>query len=168
MTTRKPRSFRPTLECLESRTVLSTVLPKPPTTTAIVHQVSTRVNYSYSWIVTPGAVLTGTNSTTHNKRSTGSVAFAWVRQTNASLIQGGSAATIPFGYVLTSSSAPGNHPDVYNRSFTIRLGIRDASSGVTGYLYFKGTLTGTLTASSSHLTVKFAAPTQRITLGSHI
>jgi len=79
VTTRKPRYARPTLECLESRTVLSTVLTSPTTTTTAIVQSATvqSINYSYNWSVTPGAVLTGTNTATLNKKSTGSVAFAW-------------------------------------------------------------------------------------------
>jgi len=69
---------------------------------------------------------------------------------------------------MTSSSATTTHPDYYNTPFTIRLGIRDAASGITGYVYFKGTITGTLSAFKSNLTVKFSAPTQKITLGNYV
>jgi hypothetical protein len=79
------------LESLEGRTLLSATLPTPAptvghvastTTLQVHHQAATQarmVGFSYQWCVGPSAVIVGTNPTTGNGKSTGSVDFALVR-----------------------------------------------------------------------------------------
>ncbi len=178
-------SARLNLEPLEGRTLLSATLPAAVPAAAVGHQASAaavlRVNhlpvshaqaalvdFSYRWGVGPSAVLTGTNSSTGNGKSTGSVAFALVRQGFDAVVPGGAAVAVPVGFVVTTSSARSASPDRFNIDFVLRLRIRDAGSGAWGELTFNGTITGTLTATSSHLTATLQAPTQQLALGKYL
>src|SRR4051794_16686437 len=108
------RSARLGLESLEGRVVLSTTtLPAP---TALVGQPSdastipvkyqsftaqtasiqpasvttvTRASFAIGWAVGPRAILLGTNSTTANGKSSGSVAMALVRSQTGAIQIGG-------------------------------------------------------------------------------
>jgi hypothetical protein len=180
------------LESLESRTLLSTGLPLPTleaaraalhrsgpapiqihyTTPAahaahtVPHTTASSASYAYHWSVGPSAVVVGSNGT---GPSTGSVDFALVRRgTNAARL-GGPAGTLPFGFLVTTSSASASQPDHFNVSFTLRLMLRDAASGKTGTLTFKGTISGTLNWNVANLKATFLSPTtQKITLGNHV
>jgi hypothetical protein len=167
------------LESLEGRMLLSsTTLPSPSPAPAIgshtsqqtqVQATSQSANYSFSWAVGPTSVLVGTNPTTGNGRSTGSVDFALVRNATQSSKLGAPASSLPIGFLVTTSSAEHAHPDVFHASFTLQLQLRDASSGATGVLTFKGTINGTLTWDHSALTATFQSPlTQKLTLGNHV
>ncbi len=149
------RFARPLLESLEDRTVPA------------VHLV--RTGFSLSWILTPAAALEGTNPTTANGKSTGSVDFALTRPAAHALLVGGGPQSAFAGLVVTTSSANASQPDTYHAAFVLRARIRDAASGLAGILYFRGSLDGTLTAGDSSLTVTFQSPQPRkLTLGNHV
>jgi hypothetical protein len=179
------RTARLGLESLEGRIVLSATVPAPTPvvgqtasaasemqvqhlTTASVPQ-ATYARFGYHWGIGPaGTVIQGTNTTTGNGKSTGSVDFALVRDGQMTARVGGPAAYLPVGFVMTTSSASAAHPDHYHANFSVTLRLRDAS-GVMGTVTFKGTINGTLTWGASHLTVTFQTPTtQRVTLGHHV
>jgi hypothetical protein len=169
------------LESLEARTLLSATLPTPTPVPVVCQQAlassiqvnhqataqAAMVNFSYRWGIGPSAVLTGTNSSTHIGRSTGSVDFALVRTSPDAAPLGGRPTAMPLGFVVTTSSASPARPDHFNTTFTLSLRIRDAS-GVWGQVNFKGTVTGTLTANVSNLTITFKSPSQQLTLGHHV
>jgi hypothetical protein len=164
------------LESLEGRLLLSATLPAPAPAlgTAQVSSVKplaadqTTAGYSYSWSISPGAVLLGGNGTTGNGTSTGSVMVALSAPGSASAPLDGSTRAISLGLFTTSSSAIASHPDQYNTPFSINLKVRDAASGATGTLTFKGTVTGALSWQQSALVVRFEAPTQSLTLGGRL
>jgi hypothetical protein len=167
------------LESLEGRVLLSATLPAMPTPAAA--QVSSiqplatvqAASYSYSWSISPGAVLTGTNSGTTNGKSSGSVMVALAAAGNGSATVNGSAIALPLGQFSTGGSALDSNPDRYNTPFSLTLKIRDAASGATGTLTFNGTITGTMgwNVATLHwktsLAASFQNPTQGLTLGGH-
>jgi hypothetical protein len=169
--TRAGRSTRLSLEALEDRTLPSATLPAPPplTGTPAAQTATTQqtAGYSYGWAISPGAVLTGANST-------GSVMAALSAAGSASAALGGPAGSIPLGQFSTSSSALSSRPDRYHTPLTISLKARDAASGATGTLTFKGAVTGTVGWSRSTLSwdstlvVRFQAPTQKLTLAGRL
>jgi hypothetical protein len=181
--TRGGRAARLGLESLEGRIVLSAAAPVAPlpvagqSATASEMQIqhlpsqgqATYATFGYHWGAgSTGTVIQGTNPTTGNGKSTGSVAFALVRDGHETARVGGPTVWTPLGFVMTSSSASAAHPDHFHASVTITLQLRDAASGKTGTLTFKGTIDGTMTWNASHLTVTFAAPVQKLTLGHHV
>jgi hypothetical protein len=128
---------------------------------------STMAHFTYSLGAHPSAVLTGTNSTTRNHKSTGSVTLAMYRPGTKSATLGGAAVSLPLAVVTSTSSARAAHPDHFNTPFSISLALRDSASGVSRTLYFKGVITGTLTSTTSTLTLKITSPlTEVIKLGS--
>jgi hypothetical protein len=170
------RFARPGLESLEGRTLLSSA---PLTAASLADTIQVRhllpvqhpakAAFALSWAITPAAVLEGTNSTTGDGKSTGSVDFALARGAAYALEVGGRARSEPAGFVVTTSSANAAHPDVYHTPFTLRVRVRDAASGLAGILYFKGTISGKLTAGHSTLAVSFQSPhARKLTLGSHV
>ena len=165
------------LEFLESRTLLSATLPTASAVTqpfASAMQVQYQAppqgmtSYSFGWVVGPSAVLTGTNSSTANGRSTGSVMVAPFVSGGASSTLGGPAGVVSLGLVTMSSSASDASPDRYNTPFTLTMKIKDSASGAWGTLTFTGTITGTLSWSHSSLSLTFHGSTQQLTLGSHV
>jgi hypothetical protein len=109
------------------------------------------MDWSYNWGIGPRPVLAS---------GTGTVAFA--------LYRGGMGAPLlRAAAVTTSSAAPPQRPDQFATSFKLTLHLRDIPSHQSGDLVFRGTITGTLTASSSHLVEKFALASEHITLGGH-
>jgi hypothetical protein len=161
------------LESLEGRTLLSAtaIAPQaaPVTQAQPLSTMQTSVaHYSYSLGVGPSAVLTGTNSSTFNGRSTGSVAVALYRAGTASARVNGPAVALPIGVVISTSSASTATPDHFNKPLTITLKIRDAATGASHTFTFKGTIKGTLSTHSSALTLTFQGPlTQTLKLGTH-
>ena len=178
------------LESLESRTLLSTGLALPTLAAAkaalhytgpapididyttpakpaaVQHTTTGNASYTYHWAVGPSAVLVGTNG---NGPSTGSVDFALVRDGSEAAKLGGPAGTLPVGFLVTTSSADASDPDHFNTPFTLHLTLRDAASGKTGQLTFKGKITGTLNWNQANLKATFFSPTtQKITLGNHV
>jgi hypothetical protein len=92
---------------------------------------------------------------------TGTVAFA--------LYRGGMGAPVlRAAAVTTNSAAPPQRPDQFARSFTLTLHLRDIPSHQSGALVFRGTITGTLSATSSHLIERFAVAEEHIRLGGHV
>jgi hypothetical protein len=127
---------------------------------------ATKATYSYSMGVSPTTVLTGTNSTTVNRRSTGSVKLAMYRPGTATATIWGRAVGLPLAVVRSTSSASTTHPDHFNTPFAITLKIKDATSGITGRFTFKGIITGTLTSKTSTLTLTIQTPlTERLKIG---
>jgi hypothetical protein len=125
-------------------------------------------HYSYSLHAHPGAVLTGSNSTTHNHKSSGSVMLALYRPGTGAARVGGPAIALPLSVVTTNSSASAAHPDHFNTPFSIDLVLRDSGTGVSRTVTFKGVITGTLTSKTSTLTLKVTSPlSQTVKLGSH-
>src|SRR5262249_6200163 len=166
--TRGGRAARLGLESLEGRIVLSATVPAPAplvgqavtaasemrivplSTTTQAH--AAYATFGYHWGVNPATVVLGTNPTTANHTSTGSVDFALMRDGHKAARVGGPASWVPIGFVMTTSSASAAHPDRFHTSFSVTLRLRDASSGATGQLTFRGTIDGTLTWNASHLT----------------
>jgi hypothetical protein len=109
----------------------------------------------------PGAVLTGTNSRTGNHKSTGSVDVALYRAGSATARVGGPAVALPVAVVTSTSSASATQSDHYGTTVTITLKIKDSASRVTGTFNFKATLSGTLSAKGSSLTLTFQGPLSR-------
>ena len=109
------------------------------------------MDWSYNWGIGPRPVLAS---------GTGTVAFA--------LYRGGMGAPLlPAAAVTTSSAAPPQRPDQFATSFRLTLHLTDIPTHRTGNLVFRGTITGTLTATSSHLIERFAVATEQIMLGDH-
>ncbi|HEY7427148.1 MAG TPA: PEP-CTERM sorting domain-containing protein [Gemmataceae bacterium] len=110
------------------------------------------MDWSYHWSITPSAVLTS---------GTGSVAMGLAQD-------GSGASTIPAATVTTTSSATAAAPDKYSVGYNLALHLTDNPSNQSGDLTFHGTVSGTVTATSSHLTNTFNDPTtQKLTLGGH-
>jgi hypothetical protein len=167
------------LESLESRTLLSTTLPTPSGVlgTALVGQAApmavqqsalTTAHFSYNWSVTPGPVVTGTNTATVNHHSSGVVMFAQYHTKSTTAKVGGSAVGTPIAVITTISSATDAHPDHFNRPMTLTLKIRDAS-GASTTVTFKGMLTGTLSWDRSSLKLTFPTSQLRkvVKVGTH-
>jgi hypothetical protein len=74
---------------------------------------------------------------------------------------------LPVAAVTTSSAAPRQQPDQFASSFRLTLHLRDIPSDRSGELVFRGTVTGTLTATSANLVERFSLATEHITLGGH-
>jgi hypothetical protein len=178
------RAARLGLESLEGRIVLSTTVPAPApvvghtatTELPVLHLTSvptvqaTYAHFGYHWGTgKAGTVILGTNSTTGNGKSTGSVDFALVRDGSEAARVGGPAVYVPIGFVMTTSSASPSHPDQFHTGFSLTLQLRDAASGAIGTLTFSGTINGTMTWSGANLTATFSSPTtQKLTLGKHV
>jgi hypothetical protein len=185
------RSARLGLESLEGRIVLSTTAL--PAHAPVVGQQSavsalaveyqsdtaqiasiqaasvTRASFSYSFSVGPRSILLGTNTTTANGKSSGSVAMALVRNRSASAVVGGPAVSVRVGFVTTTGSATPAHPDRFtNVPFSVTLHLRDAASGRTADVVFRGAINGTMSWQASHLRATFWTPTQHVTLGNHV
>jgi hypothetical protein len=132
---------------------------------------SDQIDFSYSWSISPSAVLVGTNPDTGNNLSTGSVAFSLKAGGSLSAELGSPTATFLEGATTTTTSAAGGSfaPDTYNDKFGLTLHLKDTKSGDTGDLAFTALLAGTLTSTQSSLGVTFFAPTtQSVTLGGHV
>ncbi len=166
------RSVRLRLESLEGRDLPSTtVLPAPVLGPAMVQTASLpqTATFSTHWVVGPSAIRQGTNATTYSGKSTGSVALSLYRDTTLTGTVGGTAVSEHVGVFTTTSSASPSHPDVFHTPFTLTLTVRDAATGKTGTLTWYGTINGTLTWSTSWLTVSFQSPlTQKLTLGTNV
>jgi hypothetical protein len=125
-------------------------------------------SFGYHWAVAPSSVLLGTNPATGNGKSTGSVAVALVRDGTTSVPVGATGAKILVGYLMTSSSAKDSSPDKFQTPFTLTLRLRDALSGASTVLSFKGMITGTMVYYRSSMKVTFQFPTQKVTLGKYV
>ena len=110
------------------------------------------MNWSYHWSISPAPVLAS---------GTGTVSQA--------LGQPGKGATrILAAAVTTSSDASAKNPDRYNKTFSLTLHLMDRATHQSGSLTFSGTILGTLTANSAHLTETFRTPIEYLRLGRHI
>jgi hypothetical protein len=135
---------------------------------AIQYASTTNAGFSSHWGIVSSAILTGTNPTTHNGRSTGSVAIALFPDAATSARVGGPAVTLPAAVLTTSSSALGK-PDTYHTTFSFALRLRDSASGASAVLTFTGTINGTLGLHFSALTATLQGPlTRQVTLGNHV
>ncbi len=113
------------------------------------------VNFSYAWSVMPAPVIPS---------GTGNVTFSVESGASAAEVAGGQPAFIPAATFQTSSLSDGG--DEYNADFGLALRLKEGDK--SGELTFKGTLAGTLTPSSSSVTVAFHGPlTQTLRLGGH-
>jgi hypothetical protein len=111
------------------------------------------MDWSYHWSISPGPVLSS---------GTGSVALTLAQD-------GSGASSIPAATVTTSSSATNAAPDVYKVGYNLTLRLEDIHSNKAGDLTFHGLLSGTVSATSSHLTNSFSSPTtERLLLGGHL
>jgi hypothetical protein len=111
------------------------------------------MDWSYHWSVSPSPVLTsGTGSVTQTLFSYGSR-------------PGGTR--IPVAAVTTTSAAMPNHPDIYNKNFSLTLHLTDLATHKSGNLTFYGNIRGTLTYDSAHLYQSFRTPIEHLTLGHH-
>jgi hypothetical protein len=186
------RTARLGLESLEGRIVLSTTtLPAaapiigrqsatPPMqvdhlsarTASVAPQAAktqASASFSYGWVAGPRSVLVGTNTKTGNGKSSGSVALALVRNRSASAHVGGPPVTLRVGFITTTGSATPRDPDRYHVAFSMKLHLRDAASGRSADVIFRGTINGTLSWKGSHLKATFQTPTtQRVILGNHV
>ena len=112
------------------------------------------MDWSYHWSISPSPVLTsGTGSVTQTLFSFGSK-------------PGGTR--LPIAAVTTTSSAMPQHPDYYNKNFSLTMHLTDLATHKSGNLTFYGNLRGTLTYDSAHLYQSFRTPIEHLTLGSHI
>jgi hypothetical protein len=169
-TTRASRRFaRLGVECLEGRTLPSAAPLAPPVLSSSVQvahvPAATQTNAAFSmhWTVGPKAVITGSNG------ATGSVDFALYRDASSSAKVGGPAVTMHVGVITTTSSANNSHPDIYSHTpFTLTLKLKDAGSGATGTVTFKGFINGNLSWQHSSLTITFQNATQKLTLGGRV
>ncbi|HZV07475.1 MAG TPA: PEP-CTERM sorting domain-containing protein [Gemmataceae bacterium] len=110
------------------------------------------MNWSYHWSISPAPVFAS---------GTGTVSQA--------LGPGGKGASrILAAAVTTSSSASAKDPDHFNKYFSLTLHITDLATHKTGSLTFNGHITGTLTATSTHLTETFRTPLEHVRLGNHV
>jgi hypothetical protein len=161
------------LECLEGRDLPSTTVSAAPHAPAPAAHVQSQaqpalVNYTFTWTVGPGPVLTGTNSSTRNGRSTGSVVFPLYAPAGGSATLGGAATSFPIGLFLPSSSAGLTRPDIYQSAFTLQGRLTDSASRASATLTFHGTLSGTLNWENSTLTVTFSSATQKVMLAGRL
>jgi hypothetical protein len=133
-----------------------------------VPRVAAAAHYAHSLSIST-ATLKGTNSGTSNGKSTGRIQIALHSAGSTTARLGGPPVALPLASVTSISSASKRHPDHYNRTFTISVKIRDAASGALAILTFKGTVTGTLSRTTSSLRLHFQGPsTKQIKLGRHI
>jgi hypothetical protein len=113
------------------------------------------VNFSYAWSIQPAPVIPS---------GTGNVTFSLESGDSTAQI-GGGKAVIP-GASFQTSSLTTTGGDKYNTDFGLTLKLTEGDK--SGELTFKGTLAGTLSASSSSVTVAFHNPTtQTLQLGGH-
>ncbi len=111
------------------------------------------MDWSYHWSVSPSPVLTsGTGSVTQTLYSFGAKP---------------GAARIPVAAVTTTSAAMPQHPDYYNKNFSLTVHLTDLATHKSGNLTFYGNIRGTMTYDSAHLYQSFRTPIERLTLGSH-
>lgn len=114
------------------------------------------VDFSYAWKIQPGPVIPS---------GTGNVTFS-LEAGSSSAELGSTQPTIIPGATIQTSSLAGVPPDRYNTNFVMTLHLKEGK--LEGDLTFKGSLTGTLTSTSSTLTIKLDSPTtQTATLGGH-
>jgi hypothetical protein len=180
------RTARLGLESLEGRIVPSSTTASPP---AVIGQqsdasnveiqylsaqpasvTSTRASFSAGFVAGPHSIILGTNTQTGNHASTGSVAFALVRSESGALTIGAAPASLKVGFIAVSSTATPTHPDHYvNVPVSITLTLRDAASGRTASITFKGVINGTASWMSSTLKLTFQTPISKsVTLGHHV
>jgi hypothetical protein len=119
------------------------------------------INFSYSWSMGSSSVYGA---------GTGSVAFS-LKAGGTAGYQPGPAPTRLEGATITTTSSAGGDvaPDSYSAPFALTLHLTDAASGQSGDLTFGATLSGTLTADSSALSVAFdKPPTRQLRLGGRL
>lgn len=110
------------------------------------------LDWSYRWSISPSPVLSS---------GTGSVAQALYPA-------GKGQPRILAAAVTTTSEATAQHPDVYNKSFSLTLHMTDLATHRTGNLTFYGTIRGTLSYNSAHLYESFRTTLEHLVLGRHI
>jgi hypothetical protein len=126
-------------------------------------------NYSSQWGLSPAAVVTGTSHLTGSGRSTGSVAIALARGSNASAALGRAANRTTIGYITTSSSATAGSPDSYRTPITFSLALKDNDTGASTVVTFNALVTGTVSTRESSLNLVFQGGTTRqVRLGGHV
>ena len=126
------------------------------------------IDFGYSWSA-PTSVFTGTNPTTLDGKSTGSVALAVVDPGSASATPGSTTPTFVPGATLTTTSSATTVPDTFSSPFSMKLHLTDSASSMSGDLTFAGTLAGTLTRTTSQLNATLSSPfTQTLTLGGNV
>jgi hypothetical protein len=118
------------------------------------------INFGYSWTVQPSSVFAS---------GTGSVMLAASPDgTGQATLNSTTTAQIPGANVTTNSAATSPAPDSFNTPFSMALKLNDPTAGQSGSLTFSGSISGSLTASSSNLNVTFTQPfTQSVDLGQH-
>jgi PEP-CTERM motif len=130
------------------------------------------LDWGYHWSISPNnGIIQGTNPSTLNGASTGSVAIA-VAQNGTDPLTLQTSSTIPAATVTTTSSTTSASPDSYKSSYNLTLTLTDPSQA-SGTVTFAGLISGSLTATSSSLTNTFQNTatnplTQSITLGGHV
>jgi hypothetical protein len=128
-----------------------------------------RSGFSYAWDVAPSTVFVGSNSSTPNGLSTGSVILVLSRGQGAAPRLAMAAGTSAPILLETTSSAIAAQPDRFHATFTLRLRLKDDATGATGEVAFKATLSGALTEDHSSLVVRLLSPQrQRLVLGNHV
>jgi len=114
------------------------------------------VNFDFGWQLKPAPVIPS---------GSGNVTFSLDAGTSSAELGGTTPVFIPGATIMTSSQAT-VPPDSYNTNFQMILSIKDGTK--EGNLTFNGSLTGTLTDSTSSLTVKFDSPvTQTVLVNGH-
>jgi hypothetical protein len=112
---------------------------------------SARADYSYSWTINPGPTFTQNNST---------VAVAVAPNGTSSL------PVIPGGSITANSASPSS--DSFSAGYDITLHLTDNASGQAKDFNWHGTISGTISPTSSSLTNTFSAPlTETATVGNN-
>jgi len=157
-----------TLPTLSPSTGIAVVQQSAPVQVQSASVAQATAGFSTIGSIAPSTVLTGTNSTTGNHKSTGCVAFALYRPANTSAKVGGSAVNVPIALLISSSSAKPSQPDKYNTTVTVSLTVKDAASGKWAKVSFTATMTGTMSYLSSSVKLTFqGALTRQVKLGNH-
>jgi hypothetical protein len=118
------------------------------------------IDFSYSWTVQPSIIAGGTGLVTIAAAQDGTGSYDTTSAT---------ATSIP-GANITTSSAATTPPDTFPTTpFSLKLHLTDTTSGQAADLTFSGSVSGTLTSTSSQLTSTFNNPvSQKATLGNHV
>lgn len=115
------------------------------------------LDFSYAWSMLPSPVIPS---------GTGSVQFSLPADGTTSAEIGGTTPAVLPGATVTTTSSAETPPDVFNANFS--MGLKLGAGGETGSVTFAGSISGSLTATTSELKATFSNPTtQKLTLGDY-
>jgi hypothetical protein len=118
------------------------------------------IGFSYQWTVLPTSVFPG---------GTGSVTLAAAPDGTSSAELGSSLPAFIPGATVTTTSSATDVPDTFSTPFSMKVHLIDTGTGLFGDLSFSGTISGTLTATTSGLSATFDDPfVKTLELGNHV